>query len=65
MWSEQKQIWLAGFIARTSKKHKRSGSVLSQELEALPTQKGSSPEKLVHALQLLSLLGMKARAKKV
>lgn len=47
-------------IARTSKKHKRSGCLLSQEL----TQKGSSPEKRVHALQFLSVLATRARGKK-
>jgi len=37
MLSEQKQSWLAEVIARTSKEHKRSSSLLSQELEALPS----------------------------
>lgn len=61
MLFEQKQVWLAEVIARTSKKHKRTGSLLSQALEALPRQKRSSPEKLVHALQLLSLLNTGAK----
>lgn len=37
---------------------------MSEELEALPTQKGSSHEELVHALQLVSLLG-KHKSKEV
>lgn len=63
LWPEQEQIWLAGVMARTSKKHSRSVSA-AREVGGTAHTEGSSPKKLVHVLQLSSLLGTTARAQK-
>lgn len=63
LWPEEEQIWLAGVMARTSKKHSSGVSAVRGAGGTAHTE-GSSPKKLLHALQLLSLLGTAARAQK-